>query len=139
MKSLEEFSEEIPKWNNIVKIEKAKVVSVNWADDFKLLDLSNDNDKKIRENAYDERKMLYGFLERTRAISKIGNPGKGIYYSAYKGSVRRDADYRIGPSFNGNVYYFKDKKIAEDWVSAFAERNKKWTVFVYRGNQTNFS
>ena len=123
--------ENIPQWHEVVKMRGARVIKVNWDKDFSLLDLCNSKDEKSRDEAFESRKRLYTFLNRTFTLCDNGAYRNNKVFIAYKGGLKRDdMDCRIGPSFDGRVYYFKDRELALDWIDSYKRRHPGVRAFV---------
>ncbi len=129
--NMNEKLENIPKWHEIVKMQGAIVTKVNWDMDFTLLDLCNSKDENSRDEAFEGRKRLYSFLKRTFTLYDNGAYRDNDVIMAYKSRVRPgDMDCRIGPSFDGHIYYFKTEGIAKDWIESYKKRNLGVLAFI---------
>ncbi len=126
----------IPKWFELVKIQRARVIEVDWDRVFELIKCEEKGDRR----AYRMRLELYEFLERRGVISKLlrenGKSNLGVYTGKNYKRAYDDLDFfnkqRVGPQINGVIYYFNSryKEIAEDWLDMYNRRNPYRIAFI---------
>ena len=126
----------IPKLSDFVKIERARVIEVDWKSVFELIRDEEEGDKR----AYRMRLSLYEFLERRGVFSKLsrenGRSNLGVfieknYKREYDGSDMFDKE-RVGPQINGVIYYFnfRYREIAESWLKAYKNKYPNKELFI---------
>jgi len=129
-------NEKIPKWSEFVKIERARVIDVDWKSVFELIEYEERGDRR----AYGIRSSLYEFLERVGVISSLskknGRSNLGVYTGKNYKRTYDNLDFfnrqRIGPQINGVIYYFNSRyrEIAESWLRAYKNKYPNKELFI---------
>ncbi|MDO8508272.1 MAG: hypothetical protein Q7S27_01155 [Nanoarchaeota archaeon] len=143
LNEIENKSIQIPTLNDLVRIEKKVVSSVDWNKDLEMYELlSHGGDIKLLKTVEQCRSRLYGLLKLKQVLfpysskTRAGNIAVYNFYNFENESDRSkvvvtDA-YRIGPVQGGHIYHFgrNYKAIAESWVEAYNKRNTVRKAFV---------